>query len=145
MPEDGELFLAAAEAVRRLLHQFAAGFLKQPEPPMVQALAQRQIRPASPHLSKEWSALLSTLGSALRQWTARPDNRSAGLEVIRIVAQVQALARQLGNQALLMAANQMTEHARVLGEGDLAPGLAAQLRADAQRLQVAGNAFFTTA
>ena len=143
--EDGELFLAAAEAVRRLLHQFAAGFLKQPEPPMVQALAQRQIRPASPHLSKEWSALLSTLGSALRQWTARPDNRSAGLEVIRIVAQVQALARQLGNQALLMAANQMTEHARVLGEGDLAPGLAAQLRADAQRLQVAGNAFFTTA
>ena len=145
VPEDGELFLAAAEAVRRLLHQFAAGFLKQPEPPIVQALAQRQIRPASPHLSKEWSALLSTLGSALRQWTARPDNRSAGLEVIRIVAQVQALARQLGNQALLMAANQMTEHARVLGEGDLAPGLAAQLRADAQRLQVAGNAFFTTA
>ena len=61
------------------------------------------------------------------------------------MAQVQALARQLGNQALLMAANQMTEHARVLGEGDLAPGLAAQLRADAQRLQVAGNAFFTTA
>ena len=145
VPEDGELFLAAAEAVRRLLHQFAAGFLKQPEPALVQALAQRQIRPASPHLGKEWSALLSTLGGALRQWTARPDNRSAGLEVIRIVAQVQALARQLGNQALLMAANQMTEHARVLGEGDLAPGLAAQLRADAQRLQVAGNAFFTTA
>ena len=145
VPEDGELFLAAAEAVRRLLHQFAAGFLKQPEPALVQALAQRQIRPASPHLGKEWSALLSTLGGALRQWTARPDNRSAGLEVIRIVAQVQALARQLGNQALLMAANQMTEHARVLGQGDLAPGLAAQLRADAQRLQVAGNAFFTTA
>ena len=144
-PEDADLFLAAAEAVRRLLHQFAAGFLKQPEPAMVQALAQRQIRPSSPHLGKAWSGLLSTLGSALRQWTARPDNRSAGLEVIRIVAQVQALARQLGNQALLMAANQMTEHARVLGEGDLAPGLAAQLRADAQRLQVAGNAFFTTA
>jgi hypothetical protein len=61
------------------------------------------------------------------------------------VALVQALARQLGNQALLMAANQMTEHARVLGHGDLAPGLAAQLRADAQRLQVAGSAFFTTA
>jgi chemosensory pili system protein ChpA (sensor histidine kinase/response regulator) len=145
VPEDGELFLAAAEAVRRLLHQFAAGFLKQPEPAIVQALAQRQIRPASPHLGKAWSGLLSTLGSALRQWTARPDNRSAGLEVIRIVAQVQALARQLGNQALLMAANQMTEHARVLGEGDLAPGLATQLRADAQRLQVAGKAFFTTA
>jgi hypothetical protein len=145
VPEDADLFLAAAEAVRRLLHQFAAGFLKQPEPDLVQALARRLIRSASPHLAKEWSALFSTLGSALRQWTARPDNRSAGLEVIRIVALVQALARQLGNQALLMAANQMTEHARVLGHGDLAPGLAAQLRADAQRLQVAGSAFFTTA
>jgi chemotaxis protein histidine kinase CheA len=145
VPEDADLFLAAAEAVRRLLHQFAAGFLKQPEPDLVQALARRLIRSASPHLAKEWSALLSTLGSALRQWTARPDNRSAGLEVIRIVALVQALSRQLGNQALLMAANQMTEHARVLGHGDLAPGLAAQLRADAQRLQVAGSAFFTTA
>ena len=145
VPEDADLFLAAAEAVRRLLHQFAAGFLKQPEPALVQALARRLIRPASPHLGREWSALLSSLGGALRQWTARPDNLSARAEVLRIVASVQALARQLGNQALLMAANQMTEHARVLGHGDLAPGLAAQLRADAQRLQVAGSAFFTTA
>lgn len=145
VPEDGEMFLAAAEAVRRLLHQFAAGFLKQPEPAMVQALVQRLIRPASLHLGKEWSALLSTLGSALRQWTARPDNRSAGLEVIRIVAQVQDLARQLGNQALLMAAHQMTEHAQALDQADLAPGLTSQLQADAQRLQVAGKAFFTTA
>jgi hypothetical protein len=145
VPEDGELFLASADAVRRLLHQFAAGFLKQPEPAMVQALVQRLVRPASPHLGKEWNALLSTLGSALRQWTARPDNRSAGLEVIRIVALVDALARQVGNQALLMAAHQITEHAQALGQADLAPGLTAQLHADAQRLQVAGNAFFTTA
>ena len=134
-----------AEEIRRLLHQFAAGFLKQPEPALVQALAQRLIRPASPHLGREWSALLAGLGGALRHWTARPDNLSARAEVLRIVALVQALARQLGNQALLMAAHQMTEHAQVLVLGDLAPGLAAQLQADAQRLQVAGSAFFTTA
>ena len=88
---------------------------------------------------------MASLGGALRQWTARPDNLSARAEVLRIVALVQALARQLGNQALLMAAHQMTEHAQVLVLGDLAPGLAAQLQADAQRLQVAGSAFFTTA
>jgi len=145
VPEDAELFLAAAEAVRRLLHQFAAGFLKQPEPTLVQALAQRLLRPASLHLSKEWAALLFNLGGALRQWTARPDNLSARSEVVRIVAQVQALALQLGNQALLMAASQMSDHALALGPGDLAPGLAAKLQADAQRLQVAGSAFFTTA
>ena len=144
-PEDAELFLAAAEAVRRLLHQFAAGFLKQPEPTLVQALAQRLLRPASLHLSKEWAALLFNLGSALRQWTARPDNLSARSEVVRIVAQVQALALQLGNQALLMAASQMSDHALALGQGDLAPGLAAKLQADAERLQVTGSAFFTTA
>jgi hypothetical protein len=145
VPEDAELFLAAAEAVRRLLHQFAAGFLKQPEPTLVQALAQRLLRPASLHLSKEWAALLFNLGSALRQWTARPDNLSARSEVVRIVAQVQALALQLGNQALLMAASQMSDHALALGQGDLAPGLAAKLQADAERLQVTGSAFFTTA
>jgi hypothetical protein len=145
VPEDAELFLAAAEALRRLLHQFAAGFLKQPEPTLVQALAQRLLRPASLHLSKEWSALLFNLGGALRQWTARPDNLSARSEVVRIVAQVHALALQLGNQALLMAAGQMSDHALALGQGDLAPGLAAKLQADAQRLQVTGSAFFTTA
>jgi hypothetical protein len=145
VPEDAELFLAAAEALRRLLHQFAAGFLKQPEPTLVQALAQRLLRPASLHLSKEWSALLFNLGGALRQWTARPDNLSARSEVVRIVAQVHALALQLGNQALLMAAGQMSDHALALGQGDLAPGLAATLQADAQRLQVTGSAFFTTA
>ena len=144
-PEDAELFLAAAEAVRRLLHQFAAGFLKQPEPTLVQALAQRLLRPASLHLSKEWAALLFNLGGALRQWTARPDNLSARSEVVRIVAQVQALALKLGNQALLMAATQMSDHALALGQGDLAPGLAAKLQADAERLQVTGSAFFTTA
>jgi hypothetical protein len=145
VPEDAELFLAAAEAVRRLLHQFAAGFLKQPEPTLVQALAQRLLRPASLHLSKEWAVLLFNLGGALRQWTARPDNLSARSEVVRIVAQVQALALKLGNQALLMAASQMSDHALALGQGDLAPGLAAKLQADAERLQVTGSAFFTTA
>ena len=34
----GALFINAAEDIRRLLHQFAAGFLKQPDPEILQAL-----------------------------------------------------------------------------------------------------------
>jgi chemosensory pili system protein ChpA (sensor histidine kinase/response regulator) len=34
----GQLFIDAAEDIRRLLHQFAAGFLKQPDPRILQAL-----------------------------------------------------------------------------------------------------------
>ncbi|MGQ2980801.1 MAG: Hpt domain-containing protein, partial [Polaromonas sp.] len=34
----GPLFINAAEDIRRLLHQFAAGFLKQPDPKILQAL-----------------------------------------------------------------------------------------------------------
>jgi chemosensory pili system protein ChpA (sensor histidine kinase/response regulator) len=34
----GQLFINAAEDIRRLLHQFAAGFLKQPDPKILQAL-----------------------------------------------------------------------------------------------------------
>ncbi|MES2423065.1 MAG: Hpt domain-containing protein [Pseudomonadota bacterium] len=38
MPEQAQVFVAAAEEIRRLLHQFAAGFLKEPNPAVVQAL-----------------------------------------------------------------------------------------------------------
>jgi hypothetical protein len=35
-----KVFLDAADDIRRLLHQFAAGFLKQPEPRLIQALSE---------------------------------------------------------------------------------------------------------
>ena len=37
-PHQARVFVDAAEDIRRLLHQFAAGFLKTPYPPIVQAL-----------------------------------------------------------------------------------------------------------
>jgi len=37
--EHARVFVAAAESIRHLLHQFAAGFLKEPEPELLQALA----------------------------------------------------------------------------------------------------------
>lgn len=37
-PEHAQLFVESAEDIRRLLHQFAAGFLKEPNPSLVEAL-----------------------------------------------------------------------------------------------------------
>jgi chemosensory pili system protein ChpA (sensor histidine kinase/response regulator) len=38
LPEHAKVFVAAADDIRHLLHQFAAGFLKSPEPGLVDAL-----------------------------------------------------------------------------------------------------------
>jgi len=40
--EEAQLFAAAAEEVRRLLHQFAAGFLKSPDPDLLRFLAEHE-------------------------------------------------------------------------------------------------------
>ncbi|MCP6440452.1 hypothetical protein NL474_28830, partial [Klebsiella pneumoniae] len=37
-PDHAQTFVAAADNIRHLLHQFAAGFLKSPEPGLVEAL-----------------------------------------------------------------------------------------------------------
>ncbi|KQV94447.1 Hpt domain-containing protein [Rhizobacter sp. Root1221] len=45
-PEEGRLFVDAAEEVRRLLHQFAAGFLKAPAPELLARLAEHELSSA---------------------------------------------------------------------------------------------------
>jgi chemosensory pili system protein ChpA (sensor histidine kinase/response regulator) len=45
-PEDARLFVDSAEEVRRLLHQFAAGFLKPVSPELLQRLADHEISSA---------------------------------------------------------------------------------------------------
>lgn len=45
-PEEGRLFVEAAEEVRRLLHQFAAGFLKAPAPELLERLAEHEVSSA---------------------------------------------------------------------------------------------------
>ncbi len=42
-PDEARLFVEVAEEIRRLLHQFAAGFLKEPEPALLQRLAEHEI------------------------------------------------------------------------------------------------------
>ncbi|MDE2093472.1 MAG: Hpt domain-containing protein, partial [Burkholderiales bacterium] len=45
-PEEARLFVDAAEEIRRLLHQFAAGFLKQPAPELMARLADHELSSA---------------------------------------------------------------------------------------------------
>jgi len=57
-PEHARVFHQAAEDIRRLLHQFAAGFLKQPDPAIRQALQdilQTEFTPAEEELAQALS------------------------------------------------------------------------------------------
>jgi chemosensory pili system protein ChpA (sensor histidine kinase/response regulator) len=45
-PDEARLFVDAAEEIRRLLHQFAAGFLKEPSPELLARLAEHEFSSA---------------------------------------------------------------------------------------------------
>jgi chemosensory pili system protein ChpA (sensor histidine kinase/response regulator) len=45
-PEEARLFVDAAEEIRHLLHQFAAGFLKEPSPELIARLAEHELSSA---------------------------------------------------------------------------------------------------
>ena len=144
--QNGELVVSAAEEIRRLLHQFAAGFIKSPQPALYEALQQRLALLDGLSMEKQWGVLRQALGGAIRQYTARPDNVSARAELGRIVDQLLALAGDLSQsvsaQDLLLAAQQLREHA---DEPMVAPGSGPDLQGRLVRLQAAGDAFFTTA
>jgi chemotaxis protein histidine kinase CheA/CheY-like chemotaxis protein len=118
-PAQVEVFVAATEEIRRLLHQFAAGFLKLPDPQLLAALKaslatetlaaapggvgiQKQVMLSTldvdlfPIFEEEAFELLPQLGGALRQWAARPDNRSACNEALRVLHTLKGSARLAG-------------------------------------------------
>jgi chemosensory pili system protein ChpA (sensor histidine kinase/response regulator) len=190
LPEHGALFVAVAEDIRRLLHQFAAGFLKAPDPEHLPALravldveltsislslddlgpdqekyeaGQRateaeaeaeaeaevslddlipereshdqqsiEVVDAEPQLTEvlipsasdivaqdqldvdlfpifeeEALELLPQLSSALRQWSARPDNLGARQEALRVLHTLKGSARLAGAMQLGEMAHRM--------------------------------------
>ena len=159
-PAQAEVFNRAADDIRRLLHQFAAGFLKDADPAVQQALqdildadlsppsvpsspqteaalalpvspapAQAPASPAAqgpaplqraalpptsvqdrldpdlfPVFQEEAQDLLPALGTALRQWVARPAHAGARAEALRLLHTLKGSARlagalQLGDRA----------------------------------------------
>ncbi|HEX5805541.1 MAG TPA: Hpt domain-containing protein [Macromonas sp.] len=119
-----EHLVQAGEEARHLLHQFAAGFLKEPQADTLQRLtdlAHAQPAPAEPAAAvkvasdvlpesaidrldadlfsvfeDESQQLLPRLSAALRQWVGRPDNASARAEVLRILHTFKGSARLAG-------------------------------------------------
>jgi chemosensory pili system protein ChpA (sensor histidine kinase/response regulator) len=202
----GKAFTDAAEEIRRLLHQFAAGFLKDPDPSIIENLlalkqidiprradtgdedvssdfadlklylaaeprlgAQANAQPVNelappfpaayklptapaeidepagappprldverfenadeadidlvdaidpdlfPIFEEEAAELMPRLGGALRQWTARPDNRSAREEVLRGLHTLKGSARLAGALRLGELAHRMESEVEYLG------------------------------
>lgn len=174
IPEHARVFSGAAEDIRHLLHQFAAGFLKEPDRQLLQELkdilemeftatgpgdavveekgssadqerAERDLlldlvpvaserRVADRHrgaaqilveehddidvldaidvdlfpiFEEEATELLPQLGGALRQWLARPDNRGARVEVLRVLHTLKGSARLAGAMRLGEMAHRM--------------------------------------
>jgi chemosensory pili system protein ChpA (sensor histidine kinase/response regulator) len=180
LPEQAQCFNAAADDIRRLLHQFAAGFLKEPNAQLLeqlQAILQTEVtsgmaqledetaegegadavevpaplavaqalpsaQPATeldrdqliddaiahavassvdddidvldiidpdlfPIFEEEALELLPTLGAALRQWSARPENLGARSELLRALHTLKGSARLAGAMRLGEMAHRM--------------------------------------
>lgn len=129
-PAQAALWVQAAEEARHLLHQFAAGFLREPGPDTLAALEAMAFVPASPIAAPEPVAtpdaeatstaepvdrldvdlfavfedeaheILPRLSAALRQWQARPDNTGARAEVLRNLHTLKGSARLAGAMRL---------------------------------------------
>ena len=116
--EQTALWLQAAEEARHLLHQFAAGFLREPSPQTLAALESMDFAPLAPEpaaqpsradrldadlfvvFEHEAQDILLRLSAALRQWQARPDNASARAEVLRNLHTLKGSARLAGAMGL---------------------------------------------
>jgi len=79
--QDGEpdLFSDAADEIRRLLHQFAAGFLRSVRPGLMDRLAEHERRPAPPLRDGEPAEAAEAADRARRPAPTRPDTASRPL------------------------------------------------------------------
>jgi hypothetical protein len=147
-PAHAQVFVAAAEELRRLLHQFAAGFLKTPDAPLMAALQAISVLDLSALKSagaeklfqKEAVTLVATLGGALRQWAARPENLGARAEVLRVLLTLKDGAHHSGALALRTRADAMVNLIERLDSASLKAGQMSLLLAHFESLQVAVQA-----
>nr|WP_286197216.1 Hpt domain-containing protein [Variovorax boronicumulans] len=147
--------LDAAEEIRRLLHQFAAGFLKPAREGVVQALeASQQSAPDAsafedvtdsddaidadlfPVFEDEAAELLPQLAAALRQWQGAPAETPARQAVLRALHTLKGSARLAGALRLGALAHRLESAAERLPDAPL-PAQIEPLLAHADRLQQA--------
>ncbi|WP_342620775.1 Hpt domain-containing protein [Rhodoferax sp. GW822-FHT02A01] len=202
--EYARVFNEAAEDIRRLLHQFAAGFLKTADEAVLkelqdilatefdatliaeefadsddfdsQEMIETRASPLEPQIAVEAEAeapapqvaepvvqdaslepgidaqdhldadlfpifqeeaaeLLPALGTALRQWVARPENLSARAEALRVLHTLKGSARLAGALRLGEMAHRMESDVEALGTDDLQTSLLEPLLGRLDRLQ----------
>jgi len=201
--QHAQVFNDAAEEIRRLLHQFAAGFLKPAEPAVLQALkdiiATEFAEPEAvaealdevdavdfvdaadvveavdaapemplahadaatlatpipapaptptevvardhldtdlfPIFQEEAMELMPALGTALRQWVARPENMGARAEALRVLHTLKGSARLAGAMRLGEMAHQMESGIEMLGVEDLQAAQLELLLSELDQLQ----------
>ncbi|MDD2712904.1 MAG: Hpt domain-containing protein, partial [Simplicispira sp.] len=83
LPEQAAVFIAAAEDIRRLLHQFAAGFLKEANPLLLEQL--RQILDAEVAITLSPS-LEYVDDPFAAEWVPQPERLQAPLEAVPVEA-----------------------------------------------------------
>ncbi len=158
--EYSKVFVDASDDIRRLLHQFAAGFLKQPDAGVLERIhgldfsapvsvspedaevaavevfagsdgMRRQARAAQvddefdavdaidpelfPIFEEEATELMLQLGAVLRQWSTRPDNASARMEVLRALHTLKGSARLAGAMRVGEMAHRIESEIEYLG------------------------------
>lgn len=149
--------LDAAEEIRRLLHQFAAGFLKPVRDTVLQALRAwlqvptNAIGDTTPHVDgldaidtelfpvfeHEAVELLPRLASALRQWHAAPADTAARQQALRTLHTFKGGARLAGALRLSALAHRLESAADQVPADVATPPQIEPLLAQADRLQQA--------
>ena len=138
-----QLFSDSADEIRRLLHQFAAGFLRPVEPGLMERLAAHERLPMDvappaaadagedlgvtdhideellPIFEEEAEELLPQLQSRLRDWLDRPTDPDAPMACMRTLHTVKGGARLAGAMRLGEMAHRLeTEIEHLAGRGD---------------------------
>jgi chemosensory pili system protein ChpA (sensor histidine kinase/response regulator) len=155
-PQQGAVLVSAAEEVRRLLHQFAAGFLREPDDEILKALREvaaslMPIDPVEarttsfsqsrdgfadvalddsedaidvvdavdldlfPIFEEEAAELLPQLGTALREWSQRPDDMKQRASTLRTLHTLKGSARLAGAMRLGERAHRMESEIEAIG------------------------------
>lgn len=128
----------AADEIRRLLHQFAAGFIKTPEPILfdrIHAYLQYQDPVAEPAVEalnspnesastddemravfqEESAQLIPELGAALRAWERAPAQQKYKAQALRVLHTLKGSARLVGEQVVAQTAHELESQIETLG------------------------------
>lgn len=133
-----ETISAAADEIRRLLHQFAAGFIKSPEPKLFDQLKaylqhtmpvveqtieapniQMKGIPADDEMlavfQEESAQLIPELGAALRAWQRAPGQQKYKAQALRVLHTLKGSARLVGEQILAQNVHELESLVEALG------------------------------